>query len=172
MASAYLVPGVEIQTRGRFFVSGGAEWLQPFGPVQACLLLPSVTSTPDGAAIARGGDRIDFEEGAGHLTVGIGASVLIASARLESKVRVGAARGQSDFRSAWLPTVTAAFAVSLVDDHLVVSLDRRWFRIPYWMKRCPTEQECRVLQPYPRPTGAVTERSWKPVGAVTVGLRF
>ena len=173
LAGGYFLPSLEIQTRGRIFVSVGAEWIQPAGPIEDCQRLPDVSSEAGGGVLVRGDDRLNFEEGAGDLTLGLGFSLPLGAVTAEAETRMGAARGQANFRSTWLPSVTAALAVSLLNDHLILSLDRRWLRIPHWTKGyASVQQYYDEGAPTSEPDDAETQWSWKQFMAVIVGIRF
>ena len=138
LEGAYLFPGVEFATRAQVFVAASGEWVLPFGPTEDCLRVPPAQETSDGAVLAHGDDRFNLESGGVHFQSGVGYRGPFG---LETMAELGAARGQKDYRSAWLVSATATLGLSLWHDHLMVSVDRRWFRIPYWAQRFGTEQE-------------------------------
>jgi len=146
--------------------------LLAFGPIEGCLRLPSVSATPDGGVLVHGDDRLDLEGGAGNFTLGLGVAIPLGVVTGEAEARFGAARGQDEFRSAWLPSVTAALGVSLLNNHLIVSVDRRWYRIPHWTQHYASEQEWSDEGSLSKPDGAATQWRWKRFKALTLGFRF
>jgi hypothetical protein len=169
IAGGYLLPSVEVASRGKFFASGGVEWIQPAGPIEDCIRLPIMRATPDGVVAVSGRDQFNLDEGGVHFQGGLGYRGPLG---LEARAKMGATRGQSAFPSEWLVSATAALGWSLWQNHLIVSLDRRWFRTPYWTQRCSTEQECLVLLSSERPEGAATRWRWRVVHALSIGVRF
>jgi hypothetical protein len=168
----YLPLGLEIQTRGRFFLTTSFEGLVPLGPVEACLRLPRMIAVPEGGVLVRGDHRIDFEGGAAHVALGLGASIPMGFVKGEARVRIGAARGQNEFQSALLPSIAAGLVAAFFEDHVIVAFDRRWFHIPHWTMRFATEQEWIDRQDHSRPSGAGIERDWQRWTSLTFGFRF
>jgi hypothetical protein len=169
MAGAYLLPSLEIRTRGRFFVTVGAEWIQAFGPIESCQILLSAQAAPDGSVVAHGDDRFELDGGGGHFTTGVGLELPLG---LEVRVKSGVARGQEEFPSEWLPSFTAALGVSLWPNRVIISLEHRWYRTPYWAKRYSNEQEWLEEAYSTRPDGAGTRWRWRGFRALTIGFRF
>jgi hypothetical protein len=167
-SDAYLLPGLEIQTRGRLFIGLGAEWIQSFGVMEACEIVALPRTRSDGTVEVRGDNRFDLDGGA-HLTGGIGYYLPFG---IEAKVKVGAARGQDDFPSRWFPSLTAALGVSIWPNHLIISLDRRWFRIPYLSNRYANEDAWREAGSPLAPDGTAERSRWRAFHALTFGLRF
>jgi hypothetical protein len=159
---------VEIQTRGRLFIMLGAEWIQPFGVVESCAIVALPRTAADGTVEVRSDDRFDVDGGA-HITGGVGYSLPFG---VEAKAKLGAARGQEDLPSRWFPSLTAALGVSLWQNRLIISLDRRWFRIPYWSNRYANEEEWREAGSPLGPDGTAVRSRWRAFHALTFGFRF
>jgi hypothetical protein len=167
-SDAYLLPIVEIQTRGRLFILFGAEWIQPFGGVESCAIVARPRIASDGTVEVRGDNRFDVDGGA-HITGGVGYRLPLG---LEAKAKMGAARGQDDFPSRWFPSLTAALGISIWHNRLIVSLDRRWFRVPYWSNRYANEEEWRAAGSPLEPDGTAESSRWRAFHALTFGFRF
>jgi len=166
-SDAYLVPGLEVQTRGRVFLVVSAEWVQSFGLVETCGLVALPRTRSDGTVEVRGDNRFDLDGGA-HLTGGIGYYLPFG---IEAKVKLGAARGQDDLPSRWFPALTAALGISIWN-HLIISLDRRWFRIPYLSNRYANEDAWREAGSPLAPDGTAERSRWRAFHALTFGFRF
>jgi hypothetical protein len=167
-SDAYLIPGVEIQTRGRLFIALGAEWIQPFGVVESCAIVALPRLASDGTVEVRADNRFDVDGGA-HFTAGIGYRLPLG---LQAEAKVGAARGQVDLPSSWFPSLTAALGVSLWPDRLIIALDRRWFRVPYWSIRYADEDEWRAAGSPLAPDGSAEAARWRTFHALSFAFRF
>jgi hypothetical protein len=172
---AYLLPALEVQTRGRVFALAAAERLQAFGPVEDCLRLPSATELPDGRMLVKSVDTFDFttrtSSGGLHFALGAGFRKTVrGNSGLSVRIKAGVARGQNEFQSEWVGTLGGNLDFNL-SRHFVVSIDRRWFRLPQWQGYF-TAAEWTGFVGEERPALTTTSYSWKRFNAVTFALLF
>jgi hypothetical protein len=169
----FWLPGLEIRTRGRVFVSAGAERVEPTGSAAGCELLPASVELPDGRTVVRSNDLVDFDDGGSHYAVGIGLRIPPEFLAGEAALKLGAARGQQGFRSSWMRAVTASVGVAAFRGRVLISLERRWFRTPYWERTYAVAEPDGWFGPsLARPAGAETRWSWREFNGVVVGFRL
>jgi hypothetical protein len=146
----------------------GAEWIQSFGVVEACGIVALPRTDSDGTVEVRGDNRFDIDGGA-HLTGGIGYNLPFG---IEAKVKLGAARGQDDRPTRWFPSLTTALGISIWPNRLIISLERRWFRIPYLSNRYANEDAWREAGSPLAPDGTSERSLWRAFHALTFAFRF
>jgi hypothetical protein len=185
MAQGYFMAGLGIQSRGpvpmspaispariRFFVTARAEIFGAAGPIETCLILLHADSLPDGRILVSGHDELEVKGMGSTIAIGTGAERALGPIGAEIRVNVGAGRGQKHFRSTWMPMAGASAGV-VVLDHLLVTVEQRWFRVPRWEKHFTAEEwQGSISQPHLKPAGATKLHEWQRFRAWSVGYRF
>jgi hypothetical protein len=156
--------------RLEFFGTARAEILGAAGAIEACLVLPRADSLADGRIRVSGHDEFELKDAGSQFSIGGGALKPIGRVDAELRVSVGVARGQRDFKSTWMPVAGASAGIMILD-HLVVSVEQRWFRVPRWEK-VYTAQEWPGFPPTSQPAGSTTHHTWQRFRGWAIGYRF
>jgi hypothetical protein len=183
MAQGYFIAGLGIETRGptplspaiaaarfAFFGTARAEIFGAAGPIETCLILPRPDSLADGRILVNGHDEFELDSSGSQFALGAGARWSVEGLDAELRVNAGVARGQRHYSATWMRVVGASAAIVMFD-HLVVSVEQRWYRVPRWEKMY-TAQEWPGFPPGSRPAGSTTLHKWQPFRNWAIGYRF
>jgi hypothetical protein len=170
MVSGYGLAGLEIQSRGQIFGTARAEVIAAVGESKSCLIFPGADSLPGGGMLVTGHDEFELDSKGSQFALGAGARWSVEGLDAELRVNAGVARGQRDFSATWMRVVGASAGIVMFD-HLVVSLEQRWYHVPRW-ERVYTAQEWPGFPPESKPAGSTTLHKWQRLLGWSVGYRF
>jgi hypothetical protein len=102
-----------------------------------------------------------------HFTVGAGFNIPIDDLTIEASGKLGWVNGDDQRSTKWRRSWTGSLAFVLVD-HVVISVDRRWFRTPQTRLYYSAEDYFRNADH----SRLETLWNWKEFHAVSLGFRF
>lgn len=172
---SHFVLRTEARTRGEWFAAGALDlFSEGVGADVACLK----GGPADGSvAYVRGG--LDLG-GAVGLSGGVGRRAAAGPLGLEAELRTGLLRGgpgyaehAGDRDARWLPWAGGSVGVDVLD-HLWISYERRWTRLPFRTEVHPWPDPHGTPPPAPgEPPFQVEEtRRWGGLGVLRIGVRL